>query len=151
MAKKGYVQNLLLLILIFCIQSLQAKWPTDKESYGFLGCKQLQFRGMWENDIDSSKLDESTDGICITVSLANILLYYQWPLLSHFDGVFITDSNKILLKRINHNWNFNLITGRRTTSDCESDDPESRHLPNLAGWTGVQEIRKLVYVIERSF
>ena len=140
-----------ILIFALLIQSPQAEWPIDSQPYGFLGCKQLRFRGLWEYDIDSSKLDESTDGICITVAVANILLYYRWPPLSRFDGLYVNDSGDALLKSINHRWRYSLITGKRTTLDCESDDPETRHLPHSPSWTGLQELRKLVYVVERSY
>ncbi|MBN1128126.1 MAG: hypothetical protein JXA71_04035 [Chitinispirillaceae bacterium] len=136
---------------VISCSALHASWPVDSEPYGFLGCKLLQFRGFWEYDMDSSRIDESTDAVCISVAISNILLYYLWPPVSEFDGYFMDSPYSGMVKRINHRWNYKLITGPRTTSDCESDDPESRYLPNNPGWTGVSEIRKLVYVAERSF
>ena len=140
-----------LIALVLTVVAVYAEWPIDNEPYGFLGCKQLRFRGTWECSIDSVHPDESIDGVCISVALANVMIYFQWPLFSHFDGDYLTKSYDGIIKHINEQWNYRLITGSRTTDDCKSDSPETRHDPRNPNRTGVHEIRRLLYAIERSF
>lgn len=137
------------LFLITC--AVAAQWPIDNEPYGFLGCKQLAYRGIWECKRDTIHPDEAIDGVCISVALANVMIYYQWPLFSRFDGVYLTSSYDGIVKHINERWNYPLITGPRTITDCESDSPENRHDPENPAWTGIDELRKLLYAVERSF
>jgi hypothetical protein len=145
------IKTIFFLAAIASASVTHAEWPVDEEPYGFLGCKQLRFRGFWENNIDSANLEESTDGICITVALANIMLYYRWPEGSHFDGIFISGDYNHIVKRIKHRWNYDLIVGPKTTADCDSDDPHARIHADYPGWTGTHEIRHLIYAVERSF
>jgi hypothetical protein len=130
---------------------LRAGWPVDPEPYGFLGCKVLRFRGLHEENIDSSRLDESTEGTCITTAIGNVVMYYQWPPFSHFDGIYKTFEYDGIVKPVFHIWNFQLMTGTGGATDCETDDPAARTLPGNPFWTGLDEIRKLVYVAERSY
>ena len=128
-----------------------AEWPIDDEPYGFLGCKQLRFRGYWESTPDSVHPEESIDGVCISVALSNVMIYYRWPLFSRFDGIYMKNSWEGITKHINERWNYDLITGPRTTDDCESDSPENRHDPKHQNRTGIDELRRLLYSVERSF
>jgi hypothetical protein len=141
----------LLLLLLLAGAAAYAEWPIDDEPYGFLGCKQLRFKGMWECTPDSVHPEESIDGVCISVALSNVMMYYQWPMFSRFDGVYLKNSYEGITKHINARWNYGLITGSRTTDDCETDSPETRHDPLHPERSGVDELRRLLYAVERSF
>lgn len=140
-----------MMAVLLLIGTVGAQWPVDNEPYGFLGCKQLSYRGIWECKKDSLHPDESIDGVCISVALANVMIYYQWPLFSRFDGVYMTSSYDGIIKHINHRWNYPLITGPRTCDDCLSDTPENRRDPKNPNRTGIDELRILLYAVERSF
>lgn len=141
-----------IVIIVFLISiSSYAQWPVDNEPYGFLGCKQLKYRGLWESIEDTIHPDEAVSGVCISVALGNVMMYYQWPLFSRFDGIFLTTSYDGIIKHIDRRWNYQLITGPRTTSDCGTDDPSTRHAVDNPSWTGIDEMRRLLYSIERSF
>jgi len=137
--------------ILLLYSTLLAQWPVDTEPYGFMGCKQLRFRGVWEHCIDSNRLDESIDGVCVTVAIGNIMLYYRWPPRSQFDGAFIDDYGYAVDKRIDYTWNYPLITGTRTVWDCDSDNPEKRYSVTKKNWNGLKEIRTLIYAVERSY
>lgn len=138
-------------VLIFLPVLVAAEWPVDNEPYGFLGCKQLRYRGFWEYVQDTVHPDETIDGVCISVALANVMMYYQWPTFSRFDGIYLTTSYDGVIKHINQKWNYPLITGPRTVNDCETDDPQSRCAADNPGWTGLDEMHRLLYAVERSF
>jgi len=140
-----------IIAIIFIAAAIEAQWPVDDEPYGFLGCKQLAYRGIWECRRDTVHPDEAIDGVCISVALANVMIYYQWPLFSRFDGIYMTSSYDGIIKHINERWNYPLITGPRTIEDCASDSPETRRDPENPNWTGIDELQKLLYAVERSF
>ena len=142
--------RLVVLVLVLCFAAA-GEWPIDSEPYGFLGCKQLRYRGVWECDKDTVHPDESIDGICISVSLANIMMYYAWPPFSSFDGIYLTTGYDGVIKHIDRRWDYSLITGPRTTYDCETDDPELRHSVENPQWSGLDEVHRLLYAVERSF
>jgi hypothetical protein len=137
-------------VILFSV-SVFAEWPVDNEPYGFLGCKQLRYRGYWEYVQDTVHPDETIDGVCISVALANVMMYYQWPTFSRFDGIYLTTSYDGIIKNIDRKWNYPLITGPRTIGDCESDDPHTRHAADNPHWTGIDEMHRLLYAVERSF
>ena len=138
-------------LIVVVVFTVKANWPIDNEPYGFLGCKQLQYRGLWECVQDSIHPDEAIDGVCISISLANIMMYYQWPTFSRFDGIYLTTGYDGIIKHIDRRWNYQLITGARSTYDCETDDPHNRHTDGNPSWSGIDEMHRLVYAVERSF
>ncbi len=117
-----------------------------------MGCKFFKFKGLWEEVINEDEPEEGTEGICLTVAVASIMNYYRWPIASKFDGVYMTSKNTRIIKPISHRWNYRLITGGKGAMvDCESDDPSERRLDSNPSWTGLDEIRQLMYVVERSY
>ncbi len=139
------------LVVLLLSAFIGAQWPIDDEPYGFLGCKQLRYRGYWEYSPDSLHPDEAINSVCISVALANVMMYYQWPVFSHFDGIYLNNSSEGIIKHIDRRWNYPLIMGSRTTGDCATDDPQQRHEPNNPAWTGIDEMHRLLYAVERSF
>ncbi|MBN1760326.1 MAG: C10 family peptidase [Chitinispirillaceae bacterium] len=141
----------IIITVILLSAGVLAQWPEDNEPYGFLGCKQLRYRGYWEYLKDTIHPDEAIDGVCISVALANVMMYYHWPVFSRFDGIYMTSSYDGIIKHIDRSWNYPLITGPRTTSDCATDNPAFRHAANDTSWTGLDELHRLLYAVERSF
>lgn len=129
-----------------------AQWAVDDEPYGLLGCKVLRFRGLWEHSPDSLRPDEGTEGVCLAVAAGSVILYNKWPKRSHFDGSYVICGDSAVVKPVDHTWRFSLITGDKgRLQDCDSDDPELRTDTEDPDWTGIDEIRRLVYVVERAY
>lgn len=141
-----------MVLLVLGTTEVLAQWPTDDEPLGFMGCKFFRFKGLWEEVINLDEPEEGTEGICLTVAVASLMNYFQWPVESRFDGVYMTSKNMRFVKPIKHKWNYRLITGGKgATVDCETDDPSLRTQPEDPSWSGLDEIRQLMYVVERSY
>jgi len=129
-----------------------AQWPTDNEPFGLMGCRFFRYRGYWEVIQDTLDQEESTEAVCVTVAMASVLNYHRWPLQSYFDGAYRDGAAGCFAVPIAHRWRYDLINGpKRAGGNCEDDDPGLRTLPWRQDWTGLDEIRKLIYVVERSF
>jgi len=117
-----------------------------------MGCNFFRYRGDWEVIQDSADLEENTEAVCVTVAMASVLNFHRWPRESYFDGAFRDPISGCFSVPVAHRWQYRLINGpMHACHDCEHDDPSSRSLPWRQCWTGLDEIRKLIYVVERSF
>ncbi len=138
--------------LLLGLSVVVADWPNDDEEFGILGCKFFKFKGYWEQVIDTVEPDESIEGACLTVALAGLINYHRWPKRNRFDGEYFDCAGMVLPKPIEEEWAFDLITGnKKNNEDCSGDDPELRSAPDDPERTGLSEIRRLLYAVERSF
>jgi hypothetical protein len=130
-----------------------AEWPTDDEPMGIMGCRWFRFRGIWESEEISFDEEENTNAACLTVAAASIINFHRWPKASYFDALYATCHTRGESVPIAHKWNFALINGPGgPNANCISDDPMARVAPATEpAWTGVSEIRKLMYTIERAY
>lgn len=147
-------QMLVLLCLsTACAEVSSIAWPTDDELPGMMGCKFFRYRGWWEADEDTADPEEGTEAICITVAMASIMNFHRWPTESLFDGIYMDPGDGgIEPVYIAHKWHYGLITGSYGRNEkCYDDDPATRTLPGRPEWSGLNEIRKLIFVVERAF
>ncbi len=117
-----------------------------------MGCRWFRFRGIWESEDLSFDEEENTNAACLTVAAASIINFHRWPRASYFDALYARCHERGESVPVAHKWDFGLINGPGSPhSNCLTDDPEKRTLPSNEDWTGVSEIRKLMYVIERAY
>ncbi len=130
---------------------VQGQWPVDDEPFGLMGCRWFRYRGYWEAMEDSLDEEENTEAVCLTVAVSSIINYHRWPKASYFDAMFSRCHTQGSPVAVAHRWRYDLINGPGgRNANCVSDDPASRTVAK-SGWSGLDEIRKLMYVVERSF
>jgi hypothetical protein len=137
-----------------CLVSAQGwdQWPTDNEVPGMMGCKFFRYRGWWETKDDTLDAEESTEAVCLTVAMASIMNFHRWPRESFFDGSLSAAESEAVPVSIAHRWQYGLINGPGGRAEnCYEDNPGKRFQPGRPEWTGIDEIRKLMYVVERAY
>ncbi|MBD3422382.1 MAG: hypothetical protein GF398_19890 [Chitinivibrionales bacterium] len=141
-----------LICLLVCLTTaIPANWPVDGEDFGTMGCRFFQFQGEWEMTVNLADKEQNTEAVCITVAVASIINYYRWPAASFFDGVNAIYGNIDTAVPIRYTWDFPLINGPVRPLDCADDDPAQRRLPHDTLHTGAEEIRRLIYAVERAY
>lgn len=137
--------------LIALSTTVLGQWPTDDEPFGLMGCKWFRYRGYWEAMEDSLDEEENTEAVCLTVAVSSIMNFHRWPRASYFDAMFSRCHTQGSPVAVAHRWRYDLINGTGgRNANCEADDPALRTV-GKTGWSGLDEIRKLMYVVERSF
>lgn len=145
------IARTLTLVSVLVVQVF-SEWPTDNEPMGLMGCRWFRYRGYWETMSDSLDEEENIEAVCLTVAAASVINYHRWPSASYFDALYSRCAEQGSDVPVGHRWDFRLIngTGGRSAA-CESDDPVNRVSATRSGWTGIDEIRKLMYVVERAY
>ncbi|MBD3238950.1 MAG: hypothetical protein GF331_00085 [Chitinivibrionales bacterium] len=138
-------------VIVAVATVVQGQWPTDDEPFALMGCRWFRYRGYWEAMEDSLDEEENTEAVCLTVAVSSIMNYHRWPKASYFDAMFSRCHTQGSPVAVAHRWRYELINGPGgRNANCESDDPASRTV-GKTGWSGLDEIRKMMYVVERSF